>query len=636
MNIVDIYILPGLVIGCIYAIAASGLVMTYTTSGVLNLAYGAIAFAIALFYYELHTLHHVLGAWPAFALCVLVIGPTIGMLLWRGLFQSLVGLGLIPSLIATIGLSIAVPALCLMIFSPSQIFYAAGVAPNGTNLDKIGPLIISNDQLYGIAAALVVAVALFYLLRFTVAGLKMRAVFDSPTVAALTGASPQAIGNLSWAISGALAAIGGIFLAPLLGLSSDVFLTLTVASLAAALVGRLRSIAVSFAAAIAIGVASSAITWLNPNSTFLSLGAEPALPFLVMGAVLLLRRRGITAGQPPRKALEPPVRFDKVRVQAAKVAPGVVILLLVPLILSSYWTGVISLGLIFGVIFLGFTLALGNGGLLPLGQAALTGIGGFIAGGLAASDGVPLLLAILIGAIGAAVVGGGLAFIGARLGLLEFGLLTLAFGLFADNFLFNWNGLVPQIVGRSFGNPTLFGLHIAGTRKQYYLFAVILGLALLSVTWYKRRAGALYINAGRMNGVLAASTGVSPSVGRVIAFAAGSFLTGIGGGLLGVYQQHLDPSDVTTSAGLVWLAVIVVFGIRSPTAAVVAGLIYAIFPVLLAQWLPIRLGPVATVAFGTGALVLAQDPRGVLSLHGHQFRTAFGALRTRLARSEAT
>jgi branched-chain amino acid transport system permease protein len=633
LETLNTYVVPGLVVGCIYAIGASGLVMAYTTSGVLNLGYGAIAFAIALIYYELHTIDG-WAAWPALLLCVLVIGPLMGMILWRGLFQWLAGLGLVASLIAAIGLVIAIPALCLMIFNPGEISYAPGLSNTGQNLHTYGSVIVSTDQLYGVAAALIVAGGLFYLLRFTVTGLKMRAVFDTPTVAALTGASPATISNLSWMLSGSLAAIGGVFLAPLLGLTGGVFLSLTVASLAAALVGGLRSIPISFVAAILIGVASSAISGLDQTSTLLSLGVQPSLPFLVMGVTLLLRPRGVTSGQGARKALEQPIKLDRLRVHLAKITPGTAIILVLPLILSQYWTGVVALGLIYGVIFLGYTLALGNAGLLPLGQAALCGIGGFIGGGLAASDGVPLLLAIILGGLAAAVIGAALAVIGGRLGSLEFGLLTLAFGLFADNFLFNINGLVPPIVGRNFKVPDLFGWHIKDVTQQYYMFAVVLGLALLGAAWFKRRVGSFYVNAGRMNETLAGASGVDVRTGRVAAFAFAAFLAGIGGGLIGVYQLNLSPGDFSTTTGLVWLAVIVLIGIRSYSAAVIAGIIYSVFPALIAQWLPIRWGPISTVLFGVGALGLAADPRGALAMNAEQAKAAIRAVRRRINRAE--
>jgi branched-chain amino acid transport system permease protein len=636
MYTVNVYIVPGLVIGCIYAIAASGLVMSYTTSGVLNIGYGAIAYTIAMIYYELHTLHHTLSTWVALALCVFVIGPLLGVALWQGIFRWVRGLGLVASLIASIGITIALPALCLMVFNPGDIFYAQGASANGLNLEKLGPVTVSVDQIYGVGAAIVVAVSLFCLLRFTLAGLKMRAVFDSASVAGLTGASPGAVSNLSWALGGALAAIGGIFLAPLLGLSPTVFLSLTVASLGAALVGGLRSISVTFVAAILIGVVSSAITGIDRSSTLLQAGVQPSVPFLVMAGAVLLRRRSIDTGQAPRRAQERPERFDGLRALLVKASPGTVLLLLVPVVLNSYWTGVVGIGLVYAVIFVGFTLALGYGGLLPLGQAGIVGIGGFIAGDLAASSGVPLLLALLLGGLAAAVVGGALALLGARLGPLEFGLLALAFGLFADSFLFDWGTLVPPLNGRDFGTPNLFGWRLGSTTDQYYLFAVVLALALAGVALYRRRIGAFYVNAARMNPRLAEATGVDPRVGRVVAFALASVLAGIGGGLIGIYQHHLGAADVTTTTGLVWLAVVVFMGVRSPAAAVIAGLVYAVFPALLGEWLPVRWGPLSTVLFGVGALALAQDPAGVVSLYGAQARGAIAMLRGRLVSVRAT
>jgi branched-chain amino acid transport system permease protein len=632
-QVLNTYIVPGLVVGSIYAIGSSGLVMAYTTSGVLNLGYGAIAFAIAMIYYELHTIHS-MAAWPALLLCVLVIGPLMGLILWKGLFQWLTGLGLLVSLIATIGLAIAIPALALMIFNPDQIPYAPALSNSGQDLHTYVSVIVSTDQLYGVGAALIVAGGLFYMLRFTITGLKMRAVFDTPTVAALTGASPATISSVSWMLSGSLAAIGGVFLAPLLGLTPGVFLSLTVASLAAALVGGLRSIPISFAAALLMGVVSSAISGIDQTSPLLSLGVQPSIPFLVMGATLLLRPRGVTSGQAIRKALEPPMKFDTLKVNLAKIAPGSALILVLPLVLSGYWTGVVGLGLIYGVIFLGFTVSLGNAGLLPLGQAALCGIGGFIGGGLAASHGMPMLLAILLGGLAAAVIGALLAVIGGRLGSLEFGLLTLAFGLFADNFLFNINGLVPAITGRNFNAPVLFGLHIKSVNQQYYLFAIVLGLALVGAAWFKRRVGSFYVNASRMNEQLASASGVNVQTGRIASFAFAAFLAGIGGGLIGIYQLNLSPGEVSTTTGLVWLAVVVLLGIRSYSAAVVAGLVFSVFPALVSQWLSIRWGPISTVLFGVGVLGLAKDPRGAMAMNAAQMQAAVKAVRQRLARPE--
>jgi branched-chain amino acid transport system permease protein len=627
----DANVIPGLVLGCIYAIAASGLVVAYNTSGVLNLGYGAIAYTIALIFYELRSAHHVFGGWVAFVVCVLIIGPALGLALWQGLFRWIVGLGLVPALIASIGIAVALPALCLMVFSPGQVFYSAGISNSGTDIDKLGSIFFTVDQAYAVVAAIVVAAALLYLLRFTRIGLKMRAVCDSRTVAGLTGTNPGLTSSLSWMISGALAAVGGVFLAPLLELSPDAFLTLTVASLAAALVGGLRSIGITFITALVIGAASGSLVGIDSTNTLLTKGVQPSLPFLVMVAAVLIRRNPIDVGQLPRRTVELAERFDSVRGIALKVAPATIAILIAPLVLNNYWVGVVGLGLIYAIVFLGFTLA-GYGGLLPLGQAAIVGIAAFAGADLAASAGVPLLIAVVLGALIGTVIGFLIALIGARLSALEFGLLTLAFGLFTDSFLYNWNVLAPE-GGRAVGTPSLFGFSLGSAVRQYYLFAVALGLVAIGIALYRRRLGAFYIGAGRMKPTLAAASGVDPRVGRIIAFTLAAFVAGIGGGLLAIYQKFLSSTDLTTTLSLTWLAVVVFMGIRSPAAAIVAGLVFSIFPALLGEWLPVSWNPLSTVLFGLGALSLAQNPRGAVAAQVDQARAIAGKVQSVFVRT---
>jgi branched-chain amino acid transport system permease protein len=248
---------------------------------------------------------------------------------------------------------------------------------------------------------------------------------------------------------------------------------------------------------------------------------------------------------------------------------------------------------------------------------------------------VPLLIAVLLGALITTGVAIGIATIGSRLSALEFGLLTIAFGLFTDNFLYNWTALVP-LSGRAVGSPSFFGLSLGTTVRQYYLFAIALGLVAVGIGLYRRRLGAFYIGAGRMKPTLAAATGLDPRLGRIIAFALAAFTAGIGGGLLAIYQKFLSSTDLTTTTGLTWLAVVVFMGIRSPAAAVVGGLVYAIFPALLSQWLPIKWGPLATVLFGLGALSLAQNPRGAVAAQVDQARAVVRKVRPLFVRARVT
>ena len=101
------FVIAGLVLGGIYAIASAGLVITYTSSGILNFAFGALAYFVARFYYFLHTQQ----SWailPAAVVSIGLAGPGIGVLLYAVLFRHLRLSPPLIKVVATIGLSVAI------------------------------------------------------------------------------------------------------------------------------------------------------------------------------------------------------------------------------------------------------------------------------------------------------------------------------------------------------------------------------------------------------------------------------------------------------------------------------------------------------------------------------------------------
>src|SRR6187399_104393 len=104
------YAVRGLPIGCVFALLAVGLVLTYKTSGVFNLAFAAQAFASAAVFYELR----VYDQWdllPAFLIAVVVVAPLIGFVLERFLFRHLRTAPTVAKLVTTLGLLVAIPAI---------------------------------------------------------------------------------------------------------------------------------------------------------------------------------------------------------------------------------------------------------------------------------------------------------------------------------------------------------------------------------------------------------------------------------------------------------------------------------------------------------------------------------------------
>src|SRR5689334_17425749 len=243
------FIVVGLVFGSIYALAASGLVITYVSTGVLNFAFGAFAFFVARFYYYLHVEHE----WtivPAAVLCLGVLAPLMGLFFYAAIFRFLRLASQLVKVVVTIGISVVVPALALMLFGTGEIFQAPGLAPQPVKVFHVFDTAVTMDQIisYGFVIAIVVIGAL--ILRFTEAGLSVRAMVDSEAMTSLSGSNPNRIAAGVWMVSTFLAGLAGILAAPVIGLDSGKFTLLVAAAFAAVIAARLRSLPVAVIVAL--------------------------------------------------------------------------------------------------------------------------------------------------------------------------------------------------------------------------------------------------------------------------------------------------------------------------------------------------------------------------------------------------
>src|ERR1700735_4312678 len=114
------YVIAGLVLGGIYAIASAGLVITYVSSGILNFSFGALAYFVARFYYYLHT-QQGWGIPYSFIVSVFIAGPALGVLLYFVLFRFLRLSSPLVKVVATLGLLVAIPAISTLIFGNQAI-----------------------------------------------------------------------------------------------------------------------------------------------------------------------------------------------------------------------------------------------------------------------------------------------------------------------------------------------------------------------------------------------------------------------------------------------------------------------------------------------------------------------------------
>jgi len=158
---------------------------------------------------------------------------------------------------------------------------------------QLGEVDVNLTQFLGLALAVLVTAGATVFLRVTNLGTAMRALADDREITAMLGVPVRRVEAAAWFGSGLLSGATGLLLSNLVGLDAVTLTFLVIASLSAALVGRLRSLWVTLVAALAIGILQSALTPFDAVSPYRSL-----TPFIVAIVALLwlTRRRQVLAG----------------------------------------------------------------------------------------------------------------------------------------------------------------------------------------------------------------------------------------------------------------------------------------------------------------------------------------------------
>ncbi len=617
------YALPGIPYGCVFALMAVGLVLTYKASGVFNLAFGAQAYLSAMVFYV--AVHAGWPKWAAFVVAVVVLGPLVGLVLDRLLFRFTRTAPPLVRLVPALGLLIAIPSITQMIFGiepklgPPAVF----LNPNMIYFRFAGFPVDGNEIATTVATVVVVG-GLALLFRSSGLGLRMRAVVESPRMTELAGIDADRVGAFAWILSSFFAGLAGVLLAPLYAqLSASNFTDLLVAAIAAAAIGGFSSLSLTLAGGIGLGLAQEILSGYLPSGTILSSGLRPALPFIVLAVLLVVVPRFRLGGEvsdplaacdPPAPSLDPPPRIAVVsrgaRIFAIAVAGALVGSALSWV--SGNWLFTITQGLVFAVIFLSITLLTGMSGQISLCQATFAGVGAFAAGQLASHFGMSVLGGMVIGGLLASAVGILVAYPARRLGGIALGLVTLAFALLMDNVIFpySWagNGASGLVVPRPRLGPISFG----GGGAFFWLALFVLGVAGGAVWLIRSGTTGQELAAMRGSEVAAATIGIDVRRLRVVAFALSAAIAGVGGALYGSLQQTVSPNDFAYELSLVFVVVVATVGVRTVSGAIEAGLAFTVLQQIITS-LPTRYGSLLAVVFGLAALSYVRHPEGVVA-----------------------
>jgi branched-chain amino acid transport system permease protein len=139
------------------------------------------------------------------------------------------------------------------------------------------------------------------------------------------------------------------------------------------------------------------------------------------------------------------------------------------------------------------------------------------------------------------------------------------------------------------------------------------------------------LQAVRDSEAAARTTGLSVVQVKVIVGSLAAFIAAVGGGFIALDQEVAQPESYATFLGLIWLAVVVTYGVRSITAAALSGLSFALLPGIFEIYVPVRWAEVPSVLFGLGAITVARHPEGIVAQNARRLRDLTAALASRTA-----
>ena len=599
------FLVAGVVFGAIYAVSASGLVVTYNTTGIFNFAHGAMGMVLAYVFWQLWQ-GWGLPELVSLAIALFVAAPVLGIVVERVIMRPLYGAATSIRLAVTLGLLLVLVALAGAVWNPTANSYNTPELVNGNPVSVAG-ITLSWEQLITVAVAIAVALFLRVFFRRTRTGVAMRAVVDDPGLASLAGAPSGRIAAYAWMIGVMFAGLGGILLAPSVqGMDIQTLTQLVIYGYAAAVVGRLRSLPMTFLGAMILGVANSMAIGYAPEG--IRNDVDAALPMALLFLALLLIPE-------VRLAIGRVVRVRPPRVASAKTTfVGACVIVVLVIALGAVLTGdnLYTMGNALALALLALSLVplSGYAGQVSLCQFTFLGIGAVTMHWVDGGDSVLGLLA----AIGVcAVVGAVLALPVLRLRGLYLALATLAFAVLMDNVFFQSSSVMGIGGTVAVGRPDIFGMHFATDRAFDVFLAVVLGLCVIGVGALRRgRFGRRLV--GMNDSPAACSTvGLSLTITKLAVFAFSAGMAGLAGALYGGLNTSVGAAQFDFLFSIAIFVGVTLSGVSLLSGAVLAGLFVAIGPVIGAH-IP-QVPNFTQLLIGFGVVTIGRNPNGIGRLY---------------------
>jgi ABC-type branched-subunit amino acid transport system ATPase component/branched-subunit amino acid ABC-type transport system permease component len=586
-----VFLLLGLANGAVFASLALALVATHRSSGVINFATGAIAL-FASYQYAFFRRGQLLvlvpglprtvdlgvssmGFVPA-VLLSLAMTALLGLVLYLLVFRPLRAAPSVAKAVASIGIAVVLTGVMVQRLGTNPVS-VAHVFPRSQWV--IGDVHISQDRVWFAVTVVAIATVLGIAFRFTRFGLATRASAETEKGAFVSGLSPDRIAVANWMLSAAIAGMAGILIAPIVPLVPVAYTLFIVPALAAAIVGRFQWLGVAVAAGLAIGMLQSEAQYLVSQHHWLpSSGVPELVPLaLILGVLVAWAKPLPSRGAVVQRTLGRAPRPNQLAIPTVVATTAGFVGLIA---LHGEWRAALITSFIFGVISLSYVVVTGFAGQVSLAQLTLAGAAGFLLGPLTTHWHVPFPIAPILAALGAAAIGVIVGLPAVRIRGLPVAVVTLALAVALEAMWFRNLDFVSSS-GKPVSGPTFLGLDLrVGSGTAAYprlgfgiVTLVVLVVVAISVARVRTSRLGSAMLAVRANERSAAAAGIDVVRTKVVAFAIGAFIAGLGGSMLAYKQTNVTFEPFTAILGLGLLATVYLAGITSVSGGILAGLL---------------------------------------------------------------
>ncbi len=604
----------GGILGLTYGLLAVGLVLVHRSSRLMNVAHGEIgafaAVALAVLVNE--------RGWPYYAALpvVLAIGATVGIAVEVLVLRRLQHSPRLVGIVATLGVAqlLVVSSVLLSLKSGNTSDYPS---PPGLPTFMLGDLRVTQAYSGMLLFAPVVVLAISTFLRRSRVGTGLRAAAANPDAARLAGIPAKRMSAVAWGLAGGLSALTAVLVYPTTGaVSGESFgPSLLLRALAAAVIARMTSLPIAFAAGIGLGVLEQLLLWNTSQAGLVEV--------VLFGVILLaLALQGPLGGRAEAKgswtAVLPsrpwPAAVRRLPVVRAATGAGTAAFLALAIAAPTFLSAEHSATMIglmgFATVGLSVALVTGLGGQLTLGQFAVAAVGAAVSFHLTSRVGsfpVAFAYAGLAGAAASVLLG--LPALRSRGLLLT--VSTLSFAVMTPAWLLQQSWMLGS--GKDPGRPVIGDDPLESAGEYYFVVLAVLAIAVLLCANVRRSGFGRLLVAVRDNEDNARAFAVSAVRVKLQGLALAGFVAGIGGAAYAHAFARIGASTFPVASSIDVVVLGVVGGLSSTVvgpligAAVVIG-IPAFVDLDAAGLVATKLGVLIVVLFFPGGLTQAVDP----------------------------